>query len=176
MRMKYMSAVLAALAVITGLAAVARPADEGAEDPRLKLPEPSFRPGASVAWEMELVPPPGWHINYLVPIVVSFDREALKGVPVALSQERFEFGLPDYAERYVALLLFNVAPKAADGEYELPARVECGICTEDNSACTFAEAKATLVLRVRQAAPKSEKNQAQAKGILRSSVPLLQAE
>lgn len=176
MQTKRILGLLLVLAAVPGLAGVATPADEGAEDPRLKLPEPSFRQGASVAWEIELLPPPGWHINSLLPIVVSFDREALKGLPVALSQERFEFELPDYAERYVALVPFTVAAKAAEGEFSLPAQVDCGICTLDNSACTFAEAQPSVVLRVRHAAPKSEKNQAQAKGILRSAVQLLQAE
>lgn len=176
MRMKHRAALLLLLGLLPGLAGVAVPADEGSDDQRQSLPEPSFRPGASLAWELELKAPSGWHINYLLPVAVSFDREQLKGLPVSLAQERFEFELKDYAESYKALIPLQVSPKAADGEYKLPAQVDCGICTEDNSACTFGGAEASVLLRVRQSAPKSEKNQAQPKGILRSSAGVVQSE
>lgn len=161
----------AALLFCLGLAAPSL-ADESAEDPRVSLPRPSFRPGAAVSLQISLVSPPGWQINYLVPVLISFDKEQLRKLPIILGKEHWEFELSEYQRTYVAAIPGQVGLKAPDGEYSIPFKVECSICDEAAGACTFSEAEGSALLRVRATAPKSEKNQALAKGIVELSVNL----
>jgi hypothetical protein len=141
-------------------------ADGDSSKEEYKLPPPSFRPGAAVSVQVQLVSPPGWHLNPMLPIVLKFDKEFLKDAPISVTQESWQFNIKDYQDSYTAQIPIRVGAKIEDGEYSVPLQLDCSICDKVAGACTFSSEDFSFPLLVKASADKGDRDQAQAKGVI----------
>ncbi|MDQ3024500.1 MAG: hypothetical protein M3R04_08985, partial [bacterium] len=49
---------------------------------------------------------------------------------------------------YLAQIPIKISPKQVNGELEIPVSLACGICTADESSCTFVDQEVSIKLNV----------------------------
>lgn len=148
--------ILALCAVL--LAAAKAPASKPAP------PKPVFRPGASVTLEVTLKSPEDWKLNHMVPVRVSFDKDQLKRKSFSASKESWDFKLPTYVKQQILTIPITLSKKAPDGTLAIPLDIQCSICDDPGTQCTFANERLTVNVEVRAKAPAGSSAEPLAKG------------
>lgn len=127
-------------------------------------PAPSFKPGATVTLVLEVKAPQKWHLNSAIPLRLQFKQDDIKGLPIKLEKETWDFKVKNDPPSQSFELPIKLTSKAVEGTVTIPCKLMCGICEDDQCTITNEDVKIKVV--VKKSAPKDSKNQAQASGKL----------
>ena len=138
-----------------------------AAKPAAPKPQPEkvyFRPGAVVTLELTLKSPEDWKLNHMVPIRFTFDKDQLKRKSFSAAREFYDFKLQAYVKQHTVSIPITLSKKAADGTLSIPLDIQCSICDDPGTQCTFANERMIVNLDVRAKAPAGSSADPLAKG------------
>jgi hypothetical protein len=108
----------------------------------------TYMPGAIVTLAVQVEAPAEWALNPDVPLRVSIDPDVIHRQVVKVDKPIWDFKVNGHDATYVAQLPVKISPKYTESKLEIPLALACGICTEDQSRCTFVDEKVKVSLKV----------------------------
>jgi hypothetical protein len=108
----------------------------------------TYMPGAIVTLAVQVEAPAEWALNPDVPLRIKIDEAAIKQHGLKVDKPVTDFKMPGHDETFVAQIPVKISAKQAAGNLSIPLGVECGICTLDQSRCTFVDQDVSVSLKI----------------------------
>ena len=108
----------------------------------------TYMPGAIVTLAVQVEAPAEWALNPDVPLRIKIDPAAIKQHNLKVDKPVIDFKMPGHDETFVAQVPVKISAKQAAGDLSIPLGVECGICTMDQSRCTFCDQNVSVSLKI----------------------------
>ena len=126
----------------------------------------TYMPGAIVTLAVKVEAPDEWALNPQVPLRIEVDAAALKKANFKVDKASWDFKVAGHDAAYTAEIPIKISPSLAGDKLEVPLKVNCGICTLDESKCTFVKDDVRVKLNVKSKAQPGDKNAPAKKGRL----------
>jgi hypothetical protein len=108
----------------------------------------TYMPGAIVTLAVQVEAPAEWSLNPDVPLRISIDPAVIKKHDLKVDKATIDFKVGGHDPSYIAQIPVKISAKQAAGDLAIPLGVECGICTTDQSSCTFCDQSVSVKLIV----------------------------
>jgi hypothetical protein len=108
----------------------------------------TYLPGAIVTLAVQVEAPAEWALNPDVPLRIKIDPKVIQQHDLKVDKPTIDFKMSKHDETYVAQVPVKISAKQAAGELSIPLGVECGICTTDQSRCTFVDQYVSVKLNI----------------------------
>jgi len=108
----------------------------------------TYLPGAIVTLAVQVEAPAQWALNPDVPLRIKIDPTAIKQHDLKVDKATIDFKVSGHDDTFTAQVPVKISAKQAAGELSIPLGLECGICTTDQSRCTFCDQSVSVSLKI----------------------------
>jgi hypothetical protein len=108
----------------------------------------TYLPGAIVTLAVQIDAPAEWALNPDVPLRIKIDPSAIKLHDLKVDKPVIDFKTPGHDASFTAQVPVKISAKQAAGDLSIPLAIECGICTTDQSRCTFVDQSVDVSLKI----------------------------
>jgi hypothetical protein len=109
----------------------------------------TYMPGAIVTLAVNVQAPVEWALNPQVPLRIEIPEQAVKQANFKVDRTTWDFKVSGHDAAYTAEIPIKISSELPTGKLIVPLKVNCGICTLDESKCTFVNEDVKVKLNVR---------------------------
>jgi hypothetical protein len=107
----------------------------------------TYLPGAIVQIAVQVEAPAQWALNPDVPLRITVPK-GNEGIIIDEKNRVRDFKVKGHDATYTAELPIKISPMQQAGELVIPLSLACGICTTDQSSCTFVDQDVEVSLQI----------------------------